>query len=245
MREPKILFFDIETSHSVVATFGLFPPSIPHDNILIEWQIICAAWKWLGDKKIHGVKMENGSDKNVVEALRAAIDEADVIVGHNSDKFDVKKLMTRVLFHGLQPIGPKLSVDTLKVAKKHFKFDSNRLDYIAKFLNVGGKMNTSKGLWLDALAGKQSAINEMLRYNKADVEITEKVYLKLRPFMDAHPSIPILSGIVEEACPTCGSSNVHKYGFKYTKAGKYQKYLCRDCGAVSADRSAVIMAKLR
>ena len=64
--KPKILFLDIETSYSIMASWGLFPKFIPHENIIQEWHIICAAWKWRGQKKVHVAKTYTKDDKDVV-----------------------------------------------------------------------------------------------------------------------------------------------------------------------------------
>ena len=248
-KEPKILIYDIETSYSIMASFSLWPNHISHDNILQEWNMISAAWKWAGQKKVYAVSVADNlrefrkdptNDYHVVKALRDAIEEADIIVAHNGDKFDIKKLNTRILFHGLKPIGKKVSVDTLKVAKKEFSFTSNRLDYIAKFLGFTGKLPSGNGLWLRALQGDVKAIKEMVIYNKEDVRVLENVYNKLKPYMTNHPNrFLFVDGETKEACPQCGSTHTIKHGFYYTAASKFQKRRCMDCMANFRDKKAI------
>ena len=38
-------------------------------------------------------------------------------------------------------------------------------------------------------------------------------------------------------CPNCASSNLGKRGFTYTNVSKFQRYICKDCGAWSRGRS--------
>jgi hypothetical protein len=228
MKKIKRLYLDIETSYNVVATFSLWPKYIPHDNILEEWYILCAAWKWEGQKRIHGAMCEGKCDKKVTAALREAILEADEIVYHNGKKFDYKKLNTRVLLNGLKPMSKPRECDTLLQCRKHFGFTSNRLDYIGKQLGVGGKIETSNALWLDVLKGSKKALREMFKYNKRDVELLEEVYHKLKSHIDVGYNAN-LNKIVGLGCPQCGGSQAIKFGFRVTKAGRYQKYQCQEC----------------
>lgn len=226
----KRLFFDIETSYSVMASFSLWPKHISHNNILEEWYIICAAWKWEGKKKIHVAKSYDKDDREIIKKLGEAIKEADEIVYHNGRKFDFKKLQTRNIFHRLPPIPKPRETDTLIQAKRHFGFTSNRLDYIGHYLKVGGKIHTSNELWLDSLKGQKKAINEMAKYNKRDVELLEDVFQAMRPYIDVGYNMNI-SEQIGDKCHKCGSSNLVVHGWRYTKTCKYRRYNCKDCGA--------------
>jgi uncharacterized protein YprB with RNaseH-like and TPR domain len=235
---PKILFYDIETAPMVVATWGLFDQTIQIDSIIQDWYIICACWKWAGSDKIYSVSVLQGKDHRddyaVCKALHDAISEADIIVAQNGDNFDMKKLMARAIAHGLPPIGRKPSVDTLKEARRVFKFSSNKLDYIGQFLEAGAKMVTEKGLWMKALDGHKPSIRAMVDYCKQDVVLLERVYEKMRPYMQNHPNVNLWQK-TEYCCPNCGSPDVARNGFRYTAAGVFQKWVCRVCGAVSKE----------
>lgn len=248
-KKAKILIWDIETSHDIVATFGLYNDSIPPENIMLEWYVICASWKWLGEDEIHSVSvMDDGmldDDTNVLLKMAEVLEEADMVVAHNGDRFDIKKINTRGIFHGMSPFSKKLSVDTLKVAKRHFKFTSNRLDYIAQYLGVGSKMSTSKGLWLRVLTGDTDAIKEMVEYNKVDVDILEKVYLKLRPWMDNHPSVRLLAGDTTPSCTACGSVNIQWRGWMKTRTSHKHRYQCQECGKWDHDKKSVLTGSIR
>lgn len=186
--KPKILYYDIETSHAMVLSFGLFPDFISHDNILIDWHLFSAAWQWEGEKTIHAVALTDDperfdkdvhDDYHVVKSLHAVLQEADYIVAHNGDKFDIKKLNTRIIKHGLSPLPPVKQIDTLKMARRFFCFTSNRLDYLGTFLGVGQKIRTSQELWVKAWLGEKKAIKEMKTYNKGDIVLLRDVYKKL------------------------------------------------------------------
>jgi hypothetical protein len=234
-QEPKILLWDIETSHNIVASFQLRDEYTPHTNILQERFVICAAWKWLGEKKVHTVSVMDDSkrfskdvadDKHVIETLHKVLSEADVIIAHNGDRFDTKFIETRALFHGLPALPPITSIDTYKVAKARFMFNSNRLDYLGKFLGFGGKKSTPAGLWLDVLKGDKKAIKTMVDYNKRDVTLLENVFLKLRPYVANHINREIFGKV---GCPRCGSKKVQSRGFHRAITKTYRRFQCQKC----------------
>ena len=235
MNEPKILLYDIETTHNVVASFDLRDEYTPHTNIIQERYIVCAAWQWLGEAKIHAVSVlddpklyrkDPHNDRHVVETLHKLMSEADVIVAHNGDAFDRRYVETRILYHGLPALSPVASIDTYKVAKGRFRFNSNRLDYLGKFLGFGGKISTPPGLWLDVLKGDADAIRTMVRYNKRDVELLKNVFLKLRPYMANHINRELFGKV---GCPRCGSHKIQSRGVHRAITKIYQRFQCQSC----------------
>jgi len=250
---PRICVIDIETSPIVLAEFGLYgEKSGNHKNILADWYIISAAWKMLGDKETQAVsvldapkafKADPHDDEVVVRKLHEVLSSVDIICGHNISKFDWPKINTRFIKLGLPPIAKARHIDTYRVAKREFNFTSNRLDYIGEYLGLGGKMETPKGLWLQAIRGDAEAIKVMVEYNKQDVELTEKVYLALRPFDTAHVNMAVVDHDGACACPKCTSENLQKRGYSYTTTGKFQRYQCTDCGGWSRGRDNLLSAR--
>jgi DNA polymerase elongation subunit (family B) len=229
----KILLFDVETMPLVVTSWQLFEPRLSHDNILQDTSLICAAWKFYGEKNIHTTQIDParpGEDKEVCKTLHEAISRADVIVGHNGDEFDLRTLRSRILFNGLPPLPPKTTIDTLKVARRLFRLSSNRLDYLGSYLGVGRKIPTSFGLWLDVMNGSKEALNKMVKYNKQDVLLLERVYEQLRPHMSNHPNQRLYS---TGGCPICGYGPLVKQGFKYQRTSVRQQYQCKSCHGYS------------
>ncbi len=234
MPNPRILFWDIETTHNLAAVFKLFGEDyISHENIVQERYIVCGAWKWDGEKRVQGVsvlddpkrfKRDPHDDRHVVETLHGVLSQADIIVAHNGDKYDTKFHAARALACGLQPLPPIASVDTLKVAKSRFLFNSNRLDYLGQYLGLGRKKSTPRGLWLDVLRGDAKAVKVMLSYNKQDVILLEAVYRKLAPY-----AIKRFSE-VRQGCPRCGSQQVKANGTRRTLTHAYQSWQCKACG---------------
>lgn len=242
MKEPKIVLWDIETSGIVATTWNLHPESISHKNMIQDWFIICAAWKELGKDKIETVSVLDNperlgtkgitNDYHVIKTLRDMLQDVDILVHHNGDKFDIKMFTTRLIYHNLPPLPKLTTVDTLKEVRKVARFTSNRLDFLGHTLAGIGKQETPEGTWLKSMQGDPDAIHTMVEYNKQDVNVLEAVYLKLRPYMKNHPHRGVLEGNEPaHSCPKCGSTNVHKDGIRLTAAGyKRQEMKCNDCG---------------
>jgi len=229
----KRLFFDIETSPCI----GFFwrpgyKISISHNNIIEESAVICVAYKWEGDKKVHTLKWDKGDDKKMLEDLFPVLQEADEIVAHNGDRFDIPWVNTRLLKHGLGPAPIWKSLDTLALARKRFRFNSNRLDYIAKFLFKEGKMETSFGLWRDiVLDNCQKSMKKMVKYCAQDVRLLERIWGELHKYHNPKIHAGVLAGREKWSCPRCTSFKVGKSKTRYTAAGTVQHQMkCKKCG---------------
>lgn len=180
----KRLFFDIETSPNLVFSWRIGRKiNIEHDNIVNERAIICISYKWEGDNKVYSLKWNKGDDKEMLEKFSKIIDSADEIVTQNGDKFDIKWLRARCIFHDI-PISVKFnSIDTLKMAKAGFNFNSNKLDYMGSYLGVGEKIKTGYDLWKRIILNDdKEAMKEMVAYCEEDVRLLERVYNKLQPY---------------------------------------------------------------
>lgn len=238
MSSPKIVLVDLETSPVITATFSLYPDSIHHSNILQDWFIICAAWKELNSKTIKATSINDfkrksdNDDYGVVKRLRDEFEDVDILIAHNGDKFDIKKLNARLIFHGLDPLPKIQTIDTLKEVRKIAQFTSNRLDYLGTHLIGQGKIETSSGLWLSAMKGDRAAVKEMVEYNKVDVERLEELYLKIRPYIKSHPHVGVYNSEKNESCRHCGSKKLVITKTRYTASGeKRLQKKCKDCHA--------------
>lgn len=240
----KILVLDIETSYIEVkhTTFSLFNNDyIPHSAISQDWYIHCVGYKFIGDKTTKVLsthqntkrfKKDHTDDTEIMTKFYIVLKTADLVVGHNLDSFDLKKLNTRFIKAGLAPIIMPPSVDTLKVARKYFKFTSNKLDYISAFLIKDNKMKTETGLWKETFKGDLKATKQMAIYCKQDIAITEKVYLYLRPYMFNHPNLAKITGFnmkKEAACPICTSTSNVLSGHQNLNTGRFQYHRCINC----------------
>jgi hypothetical protein len=240
-----ILFWDIETSKMLLGEFALKNNGyISPANIYEDWSIYCGAYKFSDQKNVTTVSVtykDLKNDKAIVKQLRDVLEDTRLIIAHNGDRFDLKKLNTRIAFYHLKPLDHKiLTFDTLKAAKKHFAFTSNRLDYLGRFLEVGRKMeHKMDDPWMKLLRGKdvKETLAHMTEYCGHDVELLEAVYNRLKPYC-AHPNLNGFNAEDRIACPNCGSGHMQKRGTRVTRAGTlFQQYQCQDkeCGAWSSE----------
>lgn len=244
-KEPSVVLIDIETSPIVGYTWGTFQQNVL--KIIEPTKIMSISWKYLHHDGINvktiadypGYTPGVVDDKELVKEIHAVLDDADIVIGHHSDRFDIPKLNARFVWHGLNAPSKYATVDTKKVASRYFKFDSNSLNNLGQYLNLGKKVeNGGFSLWVDCIAGDPEAWKLMAKYNSQDVLLLEKVYLALRPYIENHPSLTLFSKNPEEpvdcVCPTCLSKDVTKRGFSTTRTGRKQRYQCGSCGSWSS-----------
>jgi len=246
--KPKILFLDIETFPNI----GLIWQKYQQDVLeyVREWIIVAFTVKFLGDKKSYtytlpdfkGYKPGKEDDKQLMKKLWEFLDSADIVVGHNCRDFDCKKANARFLFHGMNSPSPYKIVDTLVEAKKHFNFNSNKLQDLSKYFNLGQKANPyGFQLWVGCMKGEPKWWDRMAYYNKTDVELLEKLYLKLLPWMN-HPAYGIYMN-KDNVCASCGSTHLQSRGFTRNKTTKYRRFFCCDCGSWGRDTKNIQMVK--
>lgn len=234
MKAKKQLFFDIESAPNI----GLFwqagyKQTIPYDNIIKERAIICICYKWAGDKQVHSLTWDkNQNDKKMLENFIKILNQADEIIGHNSDKFDEPWIRTRCLYHGIPMFPNYISLDTLKKARAKFKFQSNTLNYIAGFLGLGTKKSTSFDLWKKIVLEKdQKSLDYMVKYCQQDVILLEQVYNKLSPYITNKVHHGMINGGEKCDCPECGSVKTRVNCTRISISGLKRIQLeCKDCG---------------
>jgi DNA polymerase elongation subunit (family B) len=230
MSKPRRLFFDIETSPNLALIWRPgYKVSVSYDNIVRERAIICVAWKWEGEREIKSLTWDK--KQNDAELLRKFVPimyEADELVAHNGDRFDTPWIRTRCLKHGIEISPDFVSLDTLKLARSKFYFNSNRLDYIAQFLGLGKKRATGYDLWKSVVMDKDEvALDKMVAYCKNDVRILSRVWNKFMPY------VPAKSSVARERvdCPECGSKNTAVSKQRVSAAGQRKTQMrCSDCG---------------
>ncbi len=230
--KPKVLIWDIETSHNVVCAFQLRSENgIPYQGILKERNIFTVAWKWRGEKKVHSTAVNPKTPDNDKEVVRTILDlfsKADAVVAHYGDGFDMKYVATRALYHGFKPPPPVTQIDTWKIARSKFLFNSNRLDYLGKFLGLGGKIQTDHSLWMGCMKGDIKSIRKMRRYNEQDVNLLGKVFERIAPYVASKINASVAQEV--SCCPNCQSKNLQARGYARTRLRLLQRFHCNDCG---------------
>ena len=232
---PRIAFFDIETAPNLGYTWGKWEQNVI--SFKSSWYLLSFAVRYAGEKKTTtyalpdypGYAKNKECDKALTKQLYKMMASADIVVGHNGDRFDIKKANARFIYHGLPPTPPYKTIDTLKIAKQRFAFTSNKLDDLGAYLKVGRKLpHTGFHLWLGCMSGDMKAWRLMRRYNAQDVDLLVRVYEKLKPWANNHPNLKLYHD--REGCPTCLSTKVQRRGVMVKLSSKRHRFHCQDCG---------------
>lgn len=170
--KAKILIFDLENSPNRGYCWGKYDQNIIRFDQ--EFYLMSFSWKWHGESKTHclalpdfpGYSKNPTCDKALCKKLWELFDEADITIGHNIKSFDHGKANSRFIYHGMLPHSPVRMIDTLLIARRHFKFNCNKLDSLCRLLGIGTKVrHTGSDLWFDCMNGDQKAWNLMKKYN--------------------------------------------------------------------------------
>lgn len=224
----KILLLDIENTPNLAYVWGKWEQNVIEFEK--EWQLLSFSFKWLGEDKPRCYSQRNYSERQLVQKLKKLLHVADVVIAHNGDEFDLKKIRAKMVEHDILPPSQFRSIDTLKIAKKYFKFNSNKLDDLGRTLHVGRKVKTGGfDLWLQCMAGSKAAFHKMERYNNQDVELLERVYLKLRPWIQGQPGLSIAEHY--DQCQVCASKKTRSDGIRHLNGKAYRRLSCGKCGA--------------
>ena len=150
-RDAKVLFYDLEVAPRLGFYYGTYEVSPIKE--LKSPTLLSVAWKWLGDKEGYCITLADRwgvdcyDDRLLVTELWNLLDECQVAIGHNSKKFDDKMSNFFFIKHNMTPPSPYQEFDTLQAAKKYFKFDCNKLDYLGKLLVGEGKPKLPMGMF--------------------------------------------------------------------------------------------------
>lgn len=213
INEGKVLIYDIETSPNIGWFWRAgYKQNIGVNQILKERAVICVSYKWLDENIVYNLTWDiNQNDYFLIEQFINVLNEADLIVAHNGDNFDLKWLRTRALYHGLhkQMLPNYKQFDTLKVAKAKLYLNSNRLDYISKFLGFEGKIQTTPDLWNEVvIKNDQKSLGYMLQYCDEDVRQLENVYKELQYLDNPRYHVGVLNEQPKFTSPITGGLNL-------------------------------------
>ena len=247
--KTRILFYDIETTTNNIEKFDTYREGHPFEENR-SWHVVSISCKWSDEKEtivktladFPRFKKDELDDKFLIRWFHKEYGKAEITCAHNGDRFDNKRINTRFAYHGLDPVTPGKSVDTLKALKKYFSLNSNSLDYACQYFGIGEKYKgedipyytlDKKALWSGVLKGELEAFKIMAHYNKIDVIQLEKLYLFLEKWIWLTPS-KWDSG---RECPKCGSTKTQKRGFKIRNNKKYTHHQCQDCAEIDTKNS--------
>src|SRR5262249_3211392 len=229
----RILLLDVETLPNLGWTWNKWQTDVI--RFKQETCLATFAAKWLGEPVFakslpdyKGYQPNSYDDHELVKDLWTLFDEADVIVAHNGRDFDIKVCRARFIYHGFVPPSPFKIVDTKEVAKRVARFNSNKLDDLGQLLGMGKKIKTDFDLWQGCIEGDAASWAKMVAYNKKDVILLEKLYLRLLPWIGNHPNMTLFDDRAK--CPKCGSRKTRYCGVARSMTGEYRRFQCLECG---------------
>lgn len=237
MSQPKILVFDIETAPITAYTWGIYDQNIGLNQIKTDWHLLSWGAKWLGEPKV--MYMDNSqsrdvtNDKKLILGLWKLLDEADIVIAQNGDKFDIKKFNARAIIHGLKPPSPYKSTDTYKESKKVAGFTSHSLEYMTSKINKKyHKLKHPKypgmELWTEILKGNQDAWKEMKTYCIQDVLATDELFRTIQGWIKTQNLASYFDD--DQIRCHCGSTNLRFKGYVRSDTGKFKRWTCKTCG---------------
>lgn len=219
--------------------FGLFDQNFSLNQIKRDWFLLSLAAKWLGNPAViyadQSKEPDMSDDKRLLKIMWHLLDQADIVVTQNGKKFDEKVINARFIINGFNSPSPFKHIDTLQMARRRFRFTSNKLEYLAEALGVDSKKSAHKNfpgfeLWKACLQKNPEAWEEMHRYNVADVLALEGVYLKLRGWGTPGVNLNLFYSDAKYRCESCGSHDL-KFDRTVGKgSGVYSQFQCQSCG---------------
>ena len=204
-----------------------------HADDVKEWpRTICAAWKWYNQEDVEfAAEWRVGGYSEFMRAVWDVFDRADLIIGHNADRFDARHLMGGWAEMGLPAPSPYKVVDTLKIARGTFAYESNTLDALNKRLGIDSKTDRyDVKIARAAVSGDREAQAVLESYNRGDIIASEALFDRLRPYAKGIPHLGMWTDD-EMACPSCGHTMTATGKTVHANVQKYEHLHCPNCGA--------------
>lgn len=233
---PLVAVLDIETLPMIIYSWSLWDEHHTIEQIIKPSCMISWAGKYLNGSKIYSDIMtpdeaKERDTRRISQSVWDFLYKADVVIGHNYNQFDRKYINTMFLKNGLPPLKYTV-VDTLEVARRNLRLDSNKMKFINQELGIRQKIeNDGFPLWRACDEGDKHSLDVMLEYNEGDVGATEDLFYKLRPYV-RNLNVALYNEMESHQCPVCGSEHLQIDGWYYTPAGQWESLRCQNCGAL-------------
>ena len=236
--EPRILCLDIENFPCETWSWGLGEQYITLDFLKRDWSICAWAAHWVGTPDNQTIYMDNRGrkdvfdDKRLVKEVIKLMNQADIVIGQNVKKFDIRKIASRADFHKLPPFSSPKITDILTEERAVFGHTSHKLAYKTerneKYKKLDHKEYPGFELWKACMRDETKAWKAMETYCKYDVLSTEERYMNVRGWIKTQ-NLASYYNDLKLRCH-CGSLNVKPYEVRRLASGHFQGYKCSDCG---------------
>lgn len=231
----KVLFWDLEVAPLLAWMWSLSQDRVDPGHVVQEAFLLGWGAQWRGSSVVHSAVLTPEEalaqdDSRVVGEIADLVREADMVVAHNGQRYDLRVLSARVLALGLEPLGPVQMLDTYLLAKRDFRLASLSLGHLAKVLGAPAKQSLPFSEWAKAYRGDYVALRKIRQYVRQDVRTLAAVFEAMLPHYRSLPRLRDGNG-----CPYCGSMDLKKRGVRRTAAATWQRYQCGSCGRYSRD----------
>lgn len=250
IRPPKILVFDIECTGMIIESYGLYNQNHNHKDIIEDWSLLSYAAWFTDEENIHYLDNRYGSDyrddRQLVEGLYHLISQADWIIGHNSDKFDIKKFNTKAEKYNIPPRPEAVQYDTIKMLKARYALPSYSLEYAARYFDLNEKKSShgkfpGKSLFDECKKGNMEAWQELQEYNIQDVKVTWELFKRLA----RHDKRINMDAFYQKQTCICKCQEFYRNGIKYLKSGAFQIWRCKNCSKCFVAKENLIDKSIR
>ncbi len=184
--DERLLVFDIET---IPGTWDNYGPQVRSsylrpDQMIERDTMICWAGQFIGEEKIHSDRLTKKElagrvDVRIAEKLWDIIEEADVVVGYNSDGFDIPWVQQILFGHTDHTLPKPRSIDLFKIMKKNSSRSvSNSLRTVLEQAEADVLKGEPPIGWARQVKheGNLGVLREVLKYCKGDIAATIHLY---------------------------------------------------------------------
>lgn len=243
MQQLKTLVLDIETLPLICFVWQRRDQNITLEQVKKDWSLASFAAKWLHEPPSNMIYADNShktdayDDKELLLKLWKLLNQADIVITQNGEKFDSRKINARFILQGINPPSPYRHFDTYKLSSQVASFTSHSLEYVTEKCNKKYKKLKHKrfpgwSLWIECISGNKEAWKEMKKYNIHDVLATEEWYENLKAWAPEKMPKPYLVSDTAKECATCGHVGHLKLGKpRHTKRFTYVQHQCTNCGS--------------
>lgn len=245
---PKILFIDIELKPILAQVWALWDQNVGLNQIQEDWSILSYCAKWKGSDEVIYEDLQGSEDfeddSKLLGNIWKLLNEADIVVGQNSKRFDVKKINARLVLNGYPKPSTFRQIDTLNIAKAQFGFTSNKLQYMTdqlctKYKKLEHGKFAGHLLWSECMKSNPEAWAEMKLYNINDVLSLEELYDILSSWDNTLPNFDVY---VDEILDM---DVWEEDGFHYSNMGKYKRYRNKITGVQRRSRVNLLSKEKR
>lgn len=210
---------------------------LPYSAVKRKPRTVTFQAKWYGsDEAEYYAEWDRGGRKRLARESLRIFNQADLIIGHNVDAFDIPHLRRLWKEEGFSQPRPFKTSDTFKTARR-LKFESAALGYLCELAGLPGKVGAyDVEVVRAALAGDRAARAEIEAYAVGDVFAHEGVWDYLRDLDTRQPNVwPTIedkNGNTKPSCYRCGEANPRRHKDDSLKIVQlHSLYECRNCGA--------------